>query len=143
MANPRKIVKYNGIRYEAQTFKIDGVTITYDEDEENGSAQANLAVTMSADDTVALTADGNAVVGKLLKVEHDGMCNVQTAGYMALPKGDGAMLTRGSKIVGDLGAAAARGYVRDVATATAAELGVARGMVVNTADTEDVWVRME
>lgn len=141
--NPRKIVKYNGIRYEAQTFKIDGVTITYDENEDNGSAQVKKAVTFSADDTVALTTDGSAVVGELLKVEADGMCSVQTAGYMPLPKGEGAVFTRGKKIVGDLGPANARGYVREVATATAAELGVARGMIVNTADTEDVWVRLE
>lgn len=143
MANPRDTVKFNGIGYDAQTFYIDNSTITYDQNEENGSAQAGLAVTLSADATVALADDGDAIVGKLVHVESDGKAAVQTGGYVGLPGGDAATLTLGSKIVGDQGAGAALGYVRSVATATAAELGVARGMIVDAADPTAVWVRLE
>lgn len=143
MANPRNIVRWQGIAYSAQTFHIDDSTITYDRDEENGSAQVGLAVMLSAAGTVALTSDGALVLGKLLKVESDGKATVQTGGYVDLPGGDGATLTLGSKIVGDLGAANARGYIRAVATGTAAELGVARGIIVDAATPAETWVRFE
>lgn len=143
MANPRNTIKFQGIQYQAQTYLIDDNTIKYDGTKDNGSAQAGLAVTLSDDGTVALTADGNAVLGKLIKVESDGKATVQTGGYVDLPGGDAATLTLGAKIVGDLGAANARGYIRAVATATAAELGVARGLIVDASDADNVWVRLE
>jgi hypothetical protein len=84
-----------------------------------------------------------AIVGKLLKVESDNKATVQTGGYVDLPGGEGATLTLGSKIVGDLGAANAKGYIRSVAMATAAELGVARGMIVDATDPTETWVKLE
>lgn len=143
MADPRNAVSLIGIGYEAETFLIDNSTITYSATVTGGSASVGLAVTFSADDTVALTADGNAVVGKLVKVEADNKAVVQTGGYLTLPGGASASLTRGKKIVGALGAASAKGYIREVATATAAELGVARGFITNAGTTTAVVVRLE
>lgn len=120
---------YEGIAPLMVTYTIDGSTITYDATKPNGSASVGLAVTLSADNTVALTADGNFVLGKLIKVERDGVATVQVSGFVTLPGGDSAALTRGKAIVGAVGAAAAKGYIREVATATAAELGVARGSI--------------
>lgn len=142
MPNPRNIVSFEGVNAEYATYKIDASSITYDATKTGGSAAIGLAVTLSADDTVALTADGNAVVGKLVLVEADGKATVQVGGYMTLPGGQGATLTRGKAIVGALGASSAKGYIREVATATAAELGVCRGYIQNVADTTKVVVRL-
>jgi len=144
MADPRNIVLHtdNGAEYE--TFIIDNSTITYDGTLADGAATTMIgkAVTLSADDTVALCADGDAIVGKLISVESDLKANVQIEGYMTLPGGSGATLTRGKKIVGALGAASAKGYIREVATGTAAELGVARGQIWNNGTTTAVGVSL-
>lgn len=129
MPNPRRTLSFEGIDIDTASFFVDGVTITYSATATNGSAQVGLAVTFSADNTVALTQDGNAVVGKLLSVDADGVALVQVGGFMTLPGGNGATLTRGSAIVGALGAASARGYIRSAASATAAELIVCRGFI--------------
>jgi hypothetical protein len=128
MTNPQNIVDFTGIGRFTVTYLIDNSTITYNDQEENGSAQVGLAVTLSAANTVALTGDGEFVLGKLILVESDLKATVQVGGYMTLPSGAGATLTRGKSIVGDLDTAA-KGYIREVATATAAELGVARGFI--------------
>lgn len=141
MADPREAVSFVGIGYEAETYEHDD-TIVYDSTVEGGSEQVGLAVTIEADDAVSLVGDGELVIGKLVKVEPGGMCVVQTGGHMTLPGGDGATLTIGEMIVGDLGAAAAEGYIRAVATGTAAELGHARGQIINNDDTENVVVRL-
>lgn len=67
MATGRSQVDYTDIRYDALTFKVDGVTIVYDATKANGAADTMIgkAVTLSANDTVALCADGDAIVGKL------------------------------------------------------------------------------
>jgi hypothetical protein len=136
----RKQVDYTDIDFGALTLKIDASTIVYDSTKANGSAQVGLAVTLSADDTVALTADGDFVLGKLLKVAADGFCTVQYDGLMALPAGASASVTRGKAIVGALGASSAKGYIREVATATAAELGRMQGSIINAADATAVVV---
>lgn len=112
-----------------RTYKIDNSTITHDATKANGSAQVGLAVTFSAANTVALAADGDAVIGKLIQVEADDKATVQTDGTMTLPGGDSATLTLGTKIVGDLGASSAKGYIRSAASGTAAELLVGRGRI--------------
>lgn len=134
MANPRAITDKEGIDVRFATFSIDNSTITYDKTKAFGSAQAgvNLAVTLSGNDTVALCADGDAVLGLLEQVEADGKCTVSYAGWLKFLKGASATVTRGKKIVGALGASSARGYVREVATATAAELGKQRGFIEDT-----------
>jgi hypothetical protein len=118
MANPRKTTDYVGVAAHYTTHKIDGSTITFDVTKANGSAQVGLAVTMTgqADDTVALTSDGDEVAGKLIKVDPDGYCTVQDEGGMTLPGGASATLTVGSRFVGALGASSAKGYIRAAAT---------------------------
>lgn len=141
MADPRLQVVNEGVEPRYRTYLIDASTILFDATKTGGSASVGLAVTFSAANTVALAADGNAVVGKLIQVEPNSVCRVQIAGCMTLPAGTGAALTRGKKIVGAL-LSAASGYIREVATATAAELGVARGYISNAAVTTAVELEL-
>jgi hypothetical protein len=126
MANPRAITLDEGIRTYNVSKPYDNSTITYSATEANGSASVGLAVTLTTDDEVALVADGEYVFGKLLKVEADGVCVIERGYGVVLPGGTSATLTRGKAIVGDL-LVSAEGYIREVATATAAELGVMGG----------------
>jgi len=131
MANPRNTVAFEGIGEVLATFIIDNSTITFDDTKVGGSAAVGKAVEMSAANTVALAADGAEVIGKLIKVSKDLKATVQIKGGMSLPGGNGAALTVGKKIVGALDAGAARGFIREVATGTAAELGLARGFIID------------
>lgn len=140
MADPRADVRFDEIGAVFATFKIDNSTITYSATATNGSSQVGLAVGLSAAETVELVGDGEEVVGKLISVDADNYATVQIAGVMTLPGGASATLTLGTKIVGDLGAASAEGYIRSVATGTAAELGVARGMILDAGTTTAVVV---
>lgn len=141
MADARSQVRHDGIGSLNVPFFIDNSTITYDRTQPGGSAQVGFAVTMSsADKTVQLVGDGEAVVGKLISVEKDGVANIQIAGYMELPGGVSAALTLGKKIVGDLGPSSAKGYIQEVATDTAAQLGVARGFISANDNTAKVGI---
>lgn len=142
MTDPRAVVAYDGLHAQYATYKIDASTITYLATAVGGSASVGLAVKMTTDDTVALATDGSDVEGKLIKVEPDGFCTVQTDGYMDLPGGNSASLTLGKKIVGAVNGSGAGGYIREVATATAAELGLCRGAIINNDTTTAVVVRM-
>jgi len=140
MADPRAAANKVGIGYKAETYAHDN-TIVYSATVANGSASVGLAVSLESDEVVTLAGDGENVLGKLIKVESDGFCVVQTEGYMTLPGGTGASLTAGSKIVGDL-LSSAEGYIRVVATGTAAELGVARGIIIDATTTTAVVVKL-
>ena len=144
MSDPRDRVEFEGIGERRATFKIDGVTITYDPTKAGGAASTmiNKAVTLSADDTVALAADGDAVVGKLISVESDTKGVVQVEGFCDLPAGASASVTRGLKIVGALGASSAKGYIREAASGTAAELNKGRGRIIRNATTTAVVVQL-
>lgn len=142
MPNPRNTIAFDDIRAERTTYRIDGSTITFDPAVANGSSVVGRAVTLSGDGVVALAADGDAIVGKLIQVESDGACAVQDEGYLTLPAGQGATITRGTAIVGALGPASAKGYIRSVNTATAAELGKCRGMIVTTGDPTKTTVKL-
>jgi hypothetical protein len=146
MANARNIVDYEGIAgpQDYATFKTDNSTIVYDSTKAGGAATTMIgkAVSLSADDTVQLASDGEAIVGKLLKVEADNKASVQVGGFMKLPGGASASLTRGLKVVGALGAASAKGYIREVASATAAEINKGRGMIIDNGDATAVTVRL-
>ena len=142
MADPREAISFVGIGYDAETYAHDD-TIVYDATEEGGSEQVGLAVTIESDDTVSLVGDGELVIGKLVKVEPGGFCVVQTGGHMTLPGGDGATLTVGAKIVGDLGVGSAEGYVQAAVAATAAHHVVSRGQIINNDDTANVVVRLD
>ena len=142
MANPRLAVSFSGIGALSATFLIDNSTITYAATSAGGSAVVGRAVTMDSDDTVKLAGDGDPVVGKLLKVEPDDVATVQIIGVMELPGGAAASLTLGKKIVGAASAVPADGYIREVATATAAELGLMRGRILDAGTTTAVVVEL-
>lgn len=146
----RQQVDYTDIGYDGITLKIDGTSITYDVTKPNGigvAAGAGLAVSLSADDTAQLTNDGDCVIGKLLKVAQDGFCSVAFKGFQPFAAGNAATVTRGRGIVGALGAAAARGYVRQTISPGAAytqteqvEQNRSRGRIWAIADLTNVWV---
>lgn len=144
MADPRNAVDFQGIGILTATYVIDNSTIVYDGTKANGAATTMIgkAVTLSADGTVALSADGDAIEGKLILVEADNKCTVQVAGYCDFPGGASATLTRGTAIVGALGAASAKGYIRSAASATAAELIKCRGRIVTAGTTTAVMVHL-
>jgi len=137
MADPRAAVSFEGISPVIATFKHDN-TIVYDRTKDGNSAQVGLAVTLSTtDDTVTLVGNAERVLGKLLSVGPDGYCSVQISGGMTLPGGDAATLTIGTRIMGDLGLAAAEGYVQTEADAAPP---VGRGWIINNNDTAAVQV---
>lgn len=140
MADPRDTIQFEGQAPVYMTFKIDDSTITYSATTDGGSSQVGLAVALSAAGTVELVGDAEEVVGKLIMVDANDKATVQVKGTMTLPGGSGASLTLGKKIVGDLGAGSAEGYIREVNTAAAAELGVARGMILDAGTTTAVEV---
>lgn len=140
MANPRGVVFTDGMEGDVLTFIIDNSTITFDATKTNGSAVVGKAVTMSAAKTVKLAADGDAVIGKLIKVEGDNKAAVQCGGVVLLPGGNSASLTLGKKIVGALDGSSNPGFIREVNTATAAELGKGRGAILDAGTTTAVAV---
>jgi hypothetical protein len=142
-SNPRAVVDFEGIDAVLATYNGDGATIVYDATQAGGHAAVGRAVSLSAGSTVQLTADADAVSGRLVKVEPDNRCTVQVGGYMKLPGGLAATLTLGSAIVGATGAAAARGYIRAVNSAVAAELAKARGRIVDATDATNVVVLLD
>lgn len=139
MADPRADIGWTGIGAEFAPYKIDNSTITYDATQPRGTAQAGLAVTLSAAKTVALAADGQRVIGKLISVESDNLATVQIGGFMTLPAGTGAALTLGKAIVGAL-LSTAKGYIREAASGTAAELVLCGGVIEDAGATSAVWV---
>lgn len=140
MSDPRKTVLNTEVFAPTRTRKIDNSTIVYDKTKVGGSAGVGKAVKFSADDTVALTTDGSEVLGVLESVEADGFCTVRERGPVSLPGGSGASLTLGKKIVGAVDGSSNGGFIREVATGTAAELGKARGYICNNDDTTAVVV---
>lgn len=150
LATPRNIVGFEETAGPHDiTFKIDNSTITYSATDANGAPTTMIgkAVTFSADDTVALAADGDFVVGKLISVTSDLKCAVRMHGYVTLPGGNGATLTRGKPIVGALNASSAKGYIRDAVVAggtyAAAEANEAlkgRGFISSVGTTTAVGV---
>ncbi len=141
MADPRSAVSWEGVGYEALTFAHDN-TIVYSATTAGGSAQVGLAVTLEGSETVSLVGDGENVLGKLVAVESDGFCVVQTGGIMTLPAGTGAAVTEGAKIVGDV-LVAAEGYIQAAVAGTAAHHVVSRGQIIDSSVTTAVVVRLE
>ena len=141
MSDPRAAVSHEGVDYKAATYPHDN-TIVFDEDEVGGAAQVGLAVTLESDNLISLVGDGEAVKGRLEKVESDGFCVVQTDGNMELPGGVSATLTAGAKIVGDLGAESAEGYIQAAAAGTAAHHVVSRGEIIDSSTATAVMVRL-
>lgn len=143
MADPRATLLHVEDPYaQFQTYTYDNSTITYSATATGGSSKVGLAVTLNSSGLLETAADGEFVLGKLMRVEPDGTCEVQVGGYCTLPGGNGASLTRGKAIVGALNASSAEGYIREVATGTAAELGRQRGFISDPSTTTAVVVRL-
>ena len=144
MPNPRNVISFEEVDVRYRTFIIDNATITFDATKAYGSASAGvkLAVSLSGNGTVQLASDGEAIVGRLEKVEADLKCTVSVGGCLGFKKGNAATVTRGTAIVGALGAAAAKGYIRSAASATAAELILCRGQIYDNADDNNVVVEL-
>lgn len=140
MPNPRLLVDHSDIGHDDATYKYDGTTIAFDATQVGQSAGFGKAVSLANNGIVQLASDAEGVVGKLGTVDADGFCTVQFEGYMNLPAGASATVTRGKKIVGALGPSSAKGYIRDVNTAVPAELGVAQGQIQDISDTTNVEV---
>lgn len=70
-------------------------SIAYDVTQKNGSAHVGKAVMMTAEGTVGLATSGLEILGKLIKVEPDGFCNIQDEGYCEVPL-DGAIVYAGA-----------------------------------------------
>ncbi len=134
MAHPGDTLAFDGQHAQFMTFLGDNSTIVYSATVANGSSQVGLAATFTSagDGTVKLTEDGEFVLGRICQVTADNYVTVQIAGVMRLKPGASASITEGKAIVGDLDTAA-KGYIREVATGTAAELGVARGFIIEDA----------
>jgi hypothetical protein len=133
VADPRATVDHTGVGQLNATYAIDNSTITFDRTKANGiGGTGGLAVTLSGNNTVARATDGQALVGKLLNVEPDGMATVQVDGYCRLAGGNGATLTRGTHAVGAVDGSANPGYIRSAASGTAAEL-VRQGPTIHDA----------
>lgn len=140
MADPRSATTSRiGVDPDGRTYKADGVDIVYDGTKADGSVSAGLAVMISANGTVRLTADGSRVLGKLLKVSDDGFCSVQIGGVVTLPSS--GTITPGTAIVGALNSAA-RGYVRSVVPATLADVAAGNHIVNDASDAANVEIEL-
>ncbi len=141
MADPRQVTDRMGIDLVVETFKYDS-SIVYDSTKSGGSASAGLAVTINGNGQVGLVADAEGIHGKLLSVEDDGFCSVAVNGVVDLPAGNAVTVTAKSRIVGALGPASAKGYIRNVAPATLAEVAVARHSILDASVTTAVEVQL-
>lgn len=139
MANVRNANDREGLGYVGHTYTYDA-TITYDATKAGGSASVGLAVMFTGNETVGLTSDAAAVIGKLMKVEADGNCSVMRHGNTKLPAGLAATVTAGNKACGATGAAAARGYIRDAATT--AEIAASSVRIQEASDATAVEVEL-
>ncbi len=141
MTDPRAITMLPGVQEDFATFEYD-TSIVYNATLAGGSVSIGLAVKLVSAATVGLATDGSNVEGVLVKVADDGFCTVQNLGFCTLPGGTGASLTVGKRIVGAL-LVAAPGYIREVATATAAELGLCAHTIVDASTPTAVVVELD
>lgn len=123
MANPRLVTDYEGIDGHYTGYLIDASTITFSTTANRGSAVVDRAVALSGAGIIKLAADGERVIGRLERVEPDGVATVQDGGHTTLPGGTSATLTNGTAFVGALNGGNP-GYIRSVAAATLAEVAV-------------------
>lgn len=144
MADPRLAnIHRIGTNYEKrETFKIDNADIVFDATQPGGSAVVGRAVTKSGNGIVRLAGDGQSVDGQLYNVEADGACGVIVQGVVTFGAGTAAAITAGSAIVGAL-LGGARGYIRNVAPATLAEVAVAKHSINDASVSTAVEVELQ
>jgi hypothetical protein len=117
--DPRDIAKRTGVDPVVYTYDYDS-TIVFDNTLPGKSAAIGLAVCLTGDGIVGLTTDGVPIEGQLIAVDDD-FCSVQVEGVVTLPAGASATVTAGKKPVGALGAASAKGYIRNAAAGAESE----------------------
>ena len=139
MASVRNIVAFKEINPTFVTFTYNA-DFTYSADANGGSTAVCLAVKMVGDKQVGLSTDAAHVIGRLVRVHDDVFCTVQVSGFCLLPVGSSVTVTAGLKIVGALGASSAKGYVRNVAVATLAEVAAASGRIVDTSSAANTLI---
>lgn len=108
--------------------------LTYDGTVTGGHALVDSPVGLDATGVIAAASAG-AVLGKLVLLEQDGVCNVQVKGFMQFDYTGAAASDLGKPIVGS----ATAGEVRAANSAVAAELLLAQGRIVKIL-TDAVWV---
>jgi hypothetical protein len=150
MADPRLGPKFEQIEPVFVTFKYDNSTITYSATATGGSAGYGLAVSLASNSTVQLISADELLLGKLHRVESDGTCLVQIGGVAIFAQGNAVTTTAGKRAAGALGAASAKGYIKnvaDAATPTAAEVNnlaqKGRGIILDNSDTANVVVWLD
>lgn len=143
MSDPRNTVAFDEVDAHYSTFIIDNSTITYDAAKANGIGQTHIgrACALSAAKTVKLAGDGDKVIGRLDGVESDLKARVQDEGYMSLPGGTGAALTLGKSVIGAVDGSGNPGFIREVASGTAAELVKQSGEIIDAGTTSAVVVK--
>jgi hypothetical protein len=140
MANPRQKIAFDQIQPDRTSYMADKVTIVPDKTLTGGCAQVGKAVTLVAGGgpgVVALTQDGNFVVGTIESCDPDGVLTILTGDYVQVPAA--AAMSVGQRMVGALNTGN-RGYVRAVVPATLADVAQARGVVVDATDPLNPWV---
>jgi hypothetical protein len=123
MADPRTEPGFERLNPNDRTYKYDG-SIVYDPTLALGSVSVGKVVSIKSNKTVGLSVDGEAIRGKLMKVEKD-VCAVQCGGTALCAPGTAAAVTPGKKAVG-AALAGAPGYVRESASDTEAAKSTAR-----------------
>ena len=119
MANPRLAVDFEGIDGHYTGYVIDASTIVWSATAARGSAVVDRAVALAGAGVIKLAADGERVIGRLERVENDGVATVQDGGFTTLPGGTSAALTNGRGFVGALNGGNP-GYIREAAATGAA-----------------------
>lgn len=142
LANPRLAVDFEGIDGHYTGFTIDGTTITWSTTANRGSAVVDRAVALAGAGVIKLAADGERVIGRLERVEPDGVATVQDGGYTTLPGGSAATLTNGTMFIGALNGGNP-GYIRTAAAATLAEVAAGQSnQIIDSATATAVKVRI-
>ena len=88
MASSRIGITFEDMYDQTLTFNIDGTTVTADTNRYNlgnGSAEIGMMVELVSDATIGLGTTAHYPLGKLIKVETDGVCSVVTAGVVGVP----------------------------------------------------------
>ena len=96
------------------TLKGDGTTIVYDKNKPNRSDAVGKAYKINASGKAELVGDGDEIDGKVLSVDpENNITGAYKFGGLSFLIGDGETVTVGSKVVGALGPASAKGYIKD------------------------------
>lgn len=80
MADPRKIVRFDGIGEESISLYAEGTTLKFERDEPFGTSYVGAPVKISDEGEVSLAGDGEDFFGALKRIEADNLCSVTWRG---------------------------------------------------------------